>query len=337
MEQDLERSEGNLVQPPDLSQEITDDPLPSIIEQINRFRSKIPEACQELFDKVKDSYQESFIEFHTLGKEVSPAEIQVKYIANLYLKERVVGQLYIPHLEFDDDINEKFSNSVGANLCASLNTSDDEGQKALDNFRQQAEYSMAACYYFPQVTKIAKGFEKEIIQMFLLEEIIMKEGADLGALMEPQTKFLYSGNFKQKSGSLMDHRYISCFVHIDVEAESTSLVRIKGILIVLIDKSVVEMKAAAIKEQLKQSNQQNIKPSHQRYTHTAGYLDRMKKYKNLYQGAPRYDEKVLHQLFLRLDIDGDGRIGKDDLWNFCQKNKVIIKKEVIKKFISGNR
>lgn len=329
MEQDPEKSVGNLVQPPDLSQEVIDDPLPSLIEQINRFRSKIPEACQELFDKVKDSYQVNFIDFNTLGKEVSPTDIQVKYIANLYLKERVVGQLYIPHLEFDDDINEKFSSTLGSHLCSCMNTSDADGQSAFDSFRKESGYSMAACYYLPNVTKIAKGFEKELVQLFLLEEIIMKEGGDLGALMEPQTKFFYSGSSKQKPGSLMDHRYSSCFVHIELEVEANSSARVKGILIVLIDKSVVEMKAIAIKNEKLAQNNQTIKPKQERYVHTTGYLERMKKYQNLYSSKPKYDEKVLHQLFLRLDIDGDGMVGKDDLWNFCRMHKVIIKKEVV--------
>jgi hypothetical protein len=328
MEQDPEKSVGNIVQPPDLSQEVLDDPLPCIIEQINRFRSKIPEACQELFDKVKESYQVNFIDFNTLGKEVYPTDIQVKYMANLYLKERVVGQLYIPHLEFDDDINEKFSSTLGSHLCSCMNASDADGQAAFDLFREEAGYSMCAGYYLPNVTKIAKGFEKELVQLFLLEEIIMKEGKDLGALMEPQTKFFYSGTSKQKSGSLMDHRYLSCFLHIELEVGENSSARVKGILIILIDKSVVEMKAMAIKNEKIALNNQTSKTKQERYVHTSGYLERMKKYENLYSSKPKYDEKVLHQLFLRLDIDGDGMLGKEDLWNFCQKHKIIIKKEV---------
>jgi hypothetical protein len=328
MEQDPEKSLENIYQPSDLTQDLVEDPIPNLIEQTNRFRSKIPEACQELFDKVKESYQVSFVEFPSLGKEVSPTDIQVKYLANLYLKERVVGQLYIPHLEFDDDINEKFSSTTGNSLCSALETGDSEAQAFLDNFRAETGSCMLACYYLPKVTKIAKEFEKELLQLFLLEEIISKESTDKGALMELQSRYYFSGDFKQKSASLMDHRFQSIFIHFDLEKDEKTMFRIKGILLLLTDKSVVEMKAEAIKQQKLADLQNSSKAKAERYSHQSGYLERMKKYHNLYQSNPKYDEGVLHQLFLRLDIDGDGKLGKEDLWNFCKKHKVIITKEV---------
>ena len=337
MEQDPETSVGNLMPAADYTQEILEDPVPIFIDQLNRYLSKIPEACQELFDIVKESYQESFIEFRSIGKEISCTDIHVKYIANLYLKERIVGELFIPHLEYDDDINQKFSTSMAHRICSSVDQSDAEGQKCLDSLRTEAGLGMIACYYLPNVTKISKGFEKEVINLCLLEEIIMKESTDPAALFELQTKFLYSGEPKQKSGSFMDHRYLSCFLYIDMAEEENAPAKIKGILIMLIDKSVVKMKAEAIQAE-KLAKQQTVpKEKTERLKKALPYLEKMKKYENLYQSSSKYDEKVLYRLFLKMDIDGDGRLGKDDLWKFCQGNKILISKEASSNLTAGDR
>lgn len=329
MEQDLDKSVEKIVLPVDRSQDITDDPIPALIEQMNKFRSRIPEACQELFDKLKASYHNSFIDFDTLGKKISCRDIQTKYIANLYLKERVVGNMTIPHFEFDDDINEQFSKTVGATLCSSLAHSVEQGQQTLDSFRKSLGISMAACYYLPNITKLGRGFEREVLQLWLFEEVVQKATSGPNALMDYQTKFMYSGDQKQKPGSLLDHRYLSCLLHFDIEeAQNGVIPLVNGILAVLIDHSVVEMKATAIKRQ-KQQAKAVAEANQKKQSQPTVYLDRLKKYHDLYQSSARYDEKVIQRLFFKMDIDGDGKISKDDLWSFCQKHNVLVKKEVV--------
>lgn len=325
--------EPSLVYPmpvPDNSQEIEDDPLPNLIEEMNRFRSRVPIACQELFNRIKESYKESFIDFPALNKEVMAEDIQAKYSLNLYFKERIIGELSIPHFEFDDDLNELFCRRWGQKIYQAFEKSQEEAQKMVEEYRENEGLNMVAAYCLPNVTKLGKGFETELIQLFLLEEVFRKTNGNIEELAQPHTFFIYSGNRKEKPGSFLDHRYVSTYFYIDLKEDG----RIAGLMIILFDRSSIFIKQK-MKKQAKQKAEEEKKLSQSqlsvriRKTQSSSYLERMKKYENIYEGSQRYDEKVIQRLFVEMDIDNDGFVGREDLWKFCQSKKVLIPKEVL--------
>jgi hypothetical protein len=331
MEQDPETSLADVIQVPEDDQQVVEeDPIPNFLIEMNRFRSKIPVACQEVFDLVKESYKESMISFDTLNKEILMQDIQAKYAVNLYFKERIIGELNIPHFEFDDQLNEIFCSRWGEKMYQAMATDPKAGKDVVDAFREEENLGMVAAYCMPKVGKLVKGFESDLIKLFLLEEVFRKESSQIEEMADPHTVFCYSGIKPQKNGSFLDHRYISCYFYVDLDQTA----RIKGFMIVLFDRSAVLMRDAMlklVKEQNAKEKRDHLESLsvRMRRIKSSAYMEKMQKYSSLYQSSARYDEKVIQRLFVEMDLDGDGFVGREDLWNYCQAKKVPIKKEVV--------
>jgi hypothetical protein len=330
MDYDPETSLVKTLAVPDYEQNLDEDPVPNLLEEMNRFRSKIPIACQQLFDRIKESYKENYIDFPILDKDVAAEDIQAKYSINLYFKERIIGELSIPHFEFDDDLNEMFCRNWGPKIYNSMKAGALEGQKVIDEYRAQEDFNMVGAYCLPNATKLGKGYESEIINLLLLEEVFNKTNVNIELLADPHTIFYYSGARKQKQGSFLDHRYVSSYFYIDMQENG----RVAGMLILLFDRSVILIKQKLAKQaRLKAEEEHGLAQSQLsvrlKKSQSNSYVEKLKKYEGIYEGSPRYDEKVIQRLFIDMDADNDGFVGREDLWQYCKAKKILISREVI--------
>jgi hypothetical protein len=297
---------------------LPNDPVPIILSELNDFRSNIPNACESLSTILKRAYDTNYMEFPTIGKEVPYEDLQAKYTFNAYLKERIIGEMYLPHFEFDDVENQFWDRdwAQGIYSCAKDN---ERLQAIVDGMRETYGANMCAVYVLTEIQFIYKGFAKEIVHLLLTEEFDKKSSYN-PSIDDPCSQFIFSGQIgvKQKPCSLVDPRYISAFVHIELGP----LQKIDGIVIALMDVSVQNRrKHIEAREAIQLAKELEEQKKH---TDEKPYTEKVQKYKDIYEASQRYDEAVLYKLFLEMDLDGDLLLSKDDLWGFCQKKNILI-------------
>ena len=290
----------------------------SLVAELNEFRQNIPGSCERLFEQVKASYNVQQLTFGSIGGGLALEDTRLKFGLNAYLRERVLGDCYLPGLEFDPHQNAAFIEACGRALYEAAETPDSR-PRLLAAAEQAAASSLLAVYCAKHLQLADESAWRDLVSLFLCEEYFRKACPEISQDSYAST-FLFRGEHpRQKPVSFFDGRYISCYCYLDFGP----LGEVRGVLLALVDVSVLakeHFRQAAVtraNKQLTRSEDQERE-----------YLGRVKKYHGLYQAAPRFDEKVLMRVFHQMDFDNDGRLGKQDLWRHCQEKKIDIQREV---------
>ena len=292
-----------------------------LVYELNKFRRDSREACDSFFEFVKSSYNVQQLVFDSLGISLTYDHIRSKLDLNSYLRERSMGDMGLPHFEFDETQNRLFSLSLGKEMYERSGDLDSM-EVSLGRCADYLSTTMLAVYTIKNIKTNADNYLTDIVRLLMAEEYRKK------ALLEgnQQENVVYSSEFfykgdhpKQKVVSIFDGRYISCYVHLDIGDQG----QVKGALVALANVSVLakesirELAARRLSARNTKDRQQEI-----------DYLNKVKKYHKIYEASQRYDERVLYNFCLEMDLDNDRKISKEDLWGFCNKKKIDIQRSV---------
>ncbi len=290
----------------------------SLVAEVNEFRYSIPESCERLFEQVKAGYNVQPLRFESLGAALQLEDTRQKFSLNAYLRERVIGDSYLPGLEFDPHQNALFGEACGRALYEAEEAG--ERLRLLEAAEQAVACSLLAVYCVKQLQPAAAVAWRELVCLLLCEEFFRKTCPELAPDSYSSTFLFRGAHPRQKPVSFFDGRYVSCYCYLDRDAQG----RVRGVLLALVDVSVLA-KEHLRQTALKRANKKLTKSEDQERE----YLARIKKYHGLYQASQRFDEKVLAKAFHKMDFDNDGRVSKQDLWHHCQSHKIDIQREVL--------
>jgi hypothetical protein len=287
------------------------------VQEANNLRNVIGYTCEQYFQQMKEHYNSEAIRLESLGKVVVYENQETKFKFTSFMRERVVGEGEFPIFEFVENQNEAFGDRFAGRWFASAG--DEAALSSLE--KEVAERYQSGMMLSFSVGGLAAGdkqLAKGVLDLMVLEEFLMKNGVG-PETRKLQSRIRYTGAAKERNVSLLDYRYVSILVQYHLAGDDS----IDGVWIVLLDRSLIDI------EDLERADSAARKWKTEQTLLGAPYLERLKKYSNLLKPSPQFDESTLYRFFLEMDLDRDLLVGKEDLWNFCKKQRIDIQRSVL--------